>query len=101
MSIESLKPELYTQASLDSTGRWNGVAGSDDNNTDANFLLVSAHSSPLGHIHISLVYDEQKKTLIVTIIEAAHLPPPSLPPPSPTPPVSSSANRKDPPQSNP
>ena len=98
--MESLKPELYTRTSLDSM---DGVMGNDDEDKGANFLVGSPHSSPLGHIHFSLTYEEQKKTLIVKIIEAAH-----LPTPSPTPPLcssswssSSSANRKDPLQSNP
>ena len=74
--MESLQPELYAQTSLESMeGSCDGGDSDGDGDVDPN-CDVRLRASPLGQIHFSLAYDEQKKMLIVKIIEASHLPTP-------------------------
>lgn len=76
MSVESLQPELYAQTSVESMEGASmdaGLCGYGD--VDLHFD-GPMETTPLGQIHFSLIYDDHKKTLLVKIVEACHLPPP-------------------------
>ncbi|KAI9558523.1 syptotagmin 17 [Daphnia sinensis] len=76
VSVESLQPELYAQTSVESVEGASmdaGLCGYGD--VDLHFD-GPMETTPLGQIHFSLIYDDHKKTLLVKIVEACHLPPP-------------------------
>ena len=123
VSIESLQPELYAQTSVESMEGVSmdaGLCGYGD--VDLHFD-GPIEATPLGQIHFSLIYDDHKKTLLVKIVEACHLPLPkpavatALPAndasqqesnqlaqqrqPDSTSSFTPSRHRKDPPHSNP
>lgn len=75
VSIESLQPELYAQTSVESVEGSSMDAGPGGGYGDVDLHFDGPiESTPLGQIHFSLIYDDHKKSLMVKIVEACHLP---------------------------